>query len=476
MHQKLEIQKNRNRTGNPPQERRIGDRRGTRSPLSQKEGKAGERCRISGRSPVLRSCGLICLLVVSARVGWGQALTPAASVAAALRQSPQVRVAKAVRDVALVEAERGKPVARPTLEARASGILQGPRVTFPRPDGSAATVLPEEVARLDLILEQPLYRAGRRAAQERYGAALGEAEWEYRRATAAVALAAHKAYIDVLRAEAGVRVAQDGLAAAQRVQELVTRQIAAGLAKPVDARTAEGQALEAQSGVTQAGSALKLARMNFNRVLGREGATKVALAPLPAAPKAPDSPQAAIAAAWQHRPELRLLDETLRGAQAGIALAKSQTQPGLNLRGQISEQTPSAFVHKHYAAATLELRWQLLDGGKARLDTREARAQTSRVEALRDDARQGVALEVTQAWQQMRDAQEKIEITRQQREGLEATAAVVETAYGVGRGTVIEMQAAQRDVRGARSREAQALYDLHTAAADFAHAQGEDVP
>ena len=387
-----------------------------------------------------------------------------------------MRVAKAVRDAALIGAERGKPVARPTLEARASGILQGPRVTFPRLNGAPATVLPEEVGRLDLIAEQPLYRAGKRAAQDRYGAAQGEAEWEYRRALSAVALAARKAYVDVLRAEAGVHVAQDGLEAAQRYQELVERQIAAGLAKPVDAGTAAGQAAEAQGGVTQATSALKLARMNFNRVLGRALTTEVVLKPLPDAPKPPESPAAAIAAAWRHRPELRLLEESLRGAHAGIALAKSQTQPGLNLRGQITEQTPSAFVHEHYAAATLELRWPLLDGGKARLDTREARAQEERVEALRDDARQGVALEVTQFWQQMRDAQEKIGLTRTQREGLAATAAVAEKAYEVGRGTVIEVQAAQRELRRARAREVQALYDLYTASTDFVHAQGEDVP
>jgi outer membrane protein len=431
-----------------------------------------------------RLCGLytflpIALSCVLLPTGYGagaQALTQAESVAAALRQSPQVRVAKAVRDASMVEAERGKPVARPTLDARASGILQGPRATFPRPDGSLATVLPEEVGRLDLILEQPLYRAGGRAARERYGASLSETEWEYRRALAAVALAVRKAYIDVLRAEAGVRTAQDGLAAAQRAQELVTRQIAAGLAKPVDAETAKGQIAEAQGGVTQATSALSLARMNFNRTLGRPLTTAVVLDPLPEAPKAPESPDAAIAAALKQRPELQLLGETLKGAQAGIALAKAQAQPGLNFRGLLSEQTPSAFVREHYAAGILEIRWSILDAGKTRLDTQQAKAQTSRVEALREDARQGVALEVTQAWQQMRDAQEKIGLTRIQREALEATATVAEKAYEVGRGTLIEVQAVQREVRSARTRETQALYDLHTSAADFAHAQGEDVP
>ncbi len=416
------------------------------------------------------------LWAVAVPVAWGQALTPGASVATALRQNVQVRVAKAVRDAALVEAERGKPVAKPTLEARASGILQGPRATFPRPDGSAATVLPEEVGRLDLLFEQPLYRAGQHAAKDRYGASLGEAEWEYRRALAAVALAARKAYIDVLRAEAGLKVAQDSVSAAQQGQELVTRQIAAGLAKPVDAETARGQVAEAQIGLNQATSALKSARSNFNRVLGRPVNTEVGLEPLAKAPKAPDSPDAAIATAYKRRPELLLLGETLKGAQAGIALAKSQAQPGLSFRGQISEQTPSAFVREHYAAGILELRWSILDGGKTRLDTQEAKAQTNRVEALREDARQGIALEVTQYWQQMRDSEEKINLTRLQREGLEKTADVAGKAYEVGRGTFIEVQAVQREVRGARAREVQALYDLHAAAADFAHAQGEDVP
>ena len=420
--------------------------------------------------------GWIALLALSAHSVWAQALTPEASVAAALRQSPQVKVAKAVRDAALVEAERGKPVARPTLEARASGILQGPRATFPRPDGSAATVLPEEVGRVDLTLEQPLYHAGQRAVKDRYGAAQGEAEWEYRRAISAVALAARKAYIDVLRAEAGVAVAQDGLAAAQRAQDLVTRQIASGLARPVDAETAKGQVAEATGGVRQATSALSLARMNFNRTLGRPLTTEVVLAPLPDAPKAPESPDAAIETAWKKRPELQLLGETLRGAQAGVALAKSQAQPGLNFRGLLSEQTPSAFVREHYAAGILELRWSILDGGKMRLDTEEAKAQTGRVEALREDARQGVALEVRQYWQQMRDAEEKIGLTRTQRKGLEDTATVAERAYEVGKGTFLELQAAQREVRGARARESQALYDLQTAAADFAHARGEDSP
>ena len=122
-------------------------------------------------------------------------LTLENSVQEALRRSPQVRAARAVLETARVQADRDKPVARPTVTAIASGTAQGPRVDFPRPDGQQAVVLPEAVGRLDLVLEQPLYRAGQKAARQRYAAQLSAADLDFRKAVSDVALAVLKAYI-----------------------------------------------------------------------------------------------------------------------------------------------------------------------------------------------------------------------------------------------------------------------------------------
>ena len=122
----------------------------------------------------------------------------------------------------------------------------------------------------------------------------------------------------------------------------------------------------------------------------------------------PETPDAAIAIALQNRPELISLELNLQAARAGVSLARLQAQPTFNARGQITEQTPTAFQHEHYYGVTLELRWTLLDGGKIQQDTREAKAQVERLEALREDARQGIALDVKNAWYKMRDAQRQI--------------------------------------------------------------------
>lgn len=394
----------------------------------------------------------------------------------ALKDSPQARAAVAARQAALTEGERERPVARPTLSATVSGMLQGPRVLFPRPDDTQAIFLPERMARADLILEQPLYQAGLGAARQRYAAQRQIAELDYRRTLADLALAVQKSCLDLLRAEAGMTQAQGGLEQARRFQALVKLQIVAGVAKPVEAEAARAQTAEADAGVAQAQGEAMLARMALNRLLGRPLTASLTLASLHPPIPLPPGPEGAVAHALTHRPELISLEQSLLAARAGISLARVEAQPTLHFRGQMTEQTPTALVREHYAAATLELRWTLLDGGKARLDARSARSQVDRLTALLEDARQGVTLEVMQAWQRLRDVRGQIELTRVQRESLEAFARIAETAVAVGQGSSVALHAALRQVQDARQKELRALYDLYTAQADFEHAQGMEAP
>ncbi len=196
-------------------------------------------------------------------------MSQAEAVMLAVQHSPQARAAKAARDAAQAQADRDKPAARPTLTATASGTAQGPRVVFPRPDYTPATVLPEGAARLDLVLEQMVYRAGIGAAKQRYAAQSALVTEDYRKTLSDLALTVRKAIMDVLRAQSGVRTAQDGLDAALRYQQTVDAQIRAGVAKPVDAETVIAQVAEAQEGVETAQGGLSLAQFAFNKAVGR---------------------------------------------------------------------------------------------------------------------------------------------------------------------------------------------------------------
>lgn len=399
-------------------------------------------------------------------------LSLSASVEKALHDSPQARAARFARDAALAQADRARPFSRPTLTASTSGTLQGPHVLFPRPDGPAAIVLPERVLRLDVVMEQTIYRGGGREARRRYAAQSDIAELDYRKSLIGLATSVVRAYYDVLRAQSGVRTATASLDGARRYQEVVEQQVKAGIARPVDIQTVAGQVAEAQSGLQEAESGLMLARMAFNRQLGRPLTAEVSLEPNSVIPVLPESTEAAQEAARSNRAELIALEKELDVARAGVVLARAQSLPAVNLRGQVTEQTPGAFVHEHYAAATIEMKWPLADGGKSRIDVREAGAQAQRLEALLEEARQAVALEVLDAWRRMKDAQERLRLAEIQIRSARATLLVVEKAYEVGRETVLNVQAARREEQAAHGRAARALYDLQTTAVDFESAQG----
>lgn len=394
------------------------------------------------------------------------------SVLFAIKHNPDIRTAYFERDISRIMADREKPVARATITAIAAGTLQGSRVTFPRPDGKNAEVLPNEAARLDIIAELPLFRAGAMPARDRYRAQLSLAGIEYSRSVQNLIILVNKAYIDVLHAESGVRVAKDSSNSVLSYQELVRQQVRAGTAKPIDEETVNSQVAEAQAGLRRAENGLLLAKMSFNRSLGRSLETEIALAGVNSLPIIPDSPDAGVAAALINRPEIQILQQSLRIAQAGVSLAKSQSSPVFSARGQLTEQTPTAFLHEHYAAATIEMRWSILDDGKTLQNTREAMSQLGKLRSLIESTQQGIKLEVTQDWLKMRESRDRITLSETELHGAEMAGEVAKKAYEVGRVTIFDVRNALRDVNTAREHKLNAEYDFMSAAADFTNAQG----
>ncbi len=401
-------------------------------------------------------------------------LTLEESVALAKLHSPAAASVRSTRDAALISAERDRPSSSPTLNLIAGGSQQGTRVTFPRPDGSAATVLPEQTGRVSLIFEQPLYHAGLKQASSRFAVEQQLPGLEYQRDIAALVLSVKKAYIDFLRTESGVQIASKQVDGASQYHLLALKQIDAGLAKPVDAETSNASLLEAKAGLVLARDSLQSASLNFNRLLGRELETKVELVPFSGLPAISTSPREAVAAAMHDRPEIISTQKNLDSAKAGLQLAKLGSTPSLHFRGELTRQTDTALLPANHYAATIEMRWPLLDAGKTRQDTREAQAGIVRLEAALEEAKQNIAMEVTRAWVHLRSTFERYDLIRQQTGGAAATEIVAEKAYEVGRGTFLELQSANRQVQLAKESENQALYEVWEAKIEFDSASGAD--
>jgi outer membrane protein TolC len=172
------------------------------------------------------------------------------------------------------------------------------------------------------------------------------------------------------------------------------------------------------------------------------------------------------------RPEIVELQLELAAAKSGITLARSQSQPNLVARGQLTEQTPSAFVHEHYASAMLEIKLPILDNDKTKLDTKEAEAQVKRLEALIDQAKSGAALDVDRASMHIGDARARLRAADTLVASTTAAYNVTTVAYSVGRATAVDVQSAMREVKLAKEKQTDAAIDLLSAGEDFQQAQG----
>lgn len=407
-------------------------------------------------------------------------LTLPDAVRTALANSPKLRAARFEAQAAQTQAEREKPISRPNVTLQASGTVQGPTVTFPRPLSGGglepATVLPNPYNRVEITLEQPLYRAGLGAARSRYAAQTQATLTEYRRAENDTVRDVRRAFFQVLSTQTLAAVAQEGVTMAQRQMEQTRLLLQAGSVPERDVLAAEADLAEAEQGAIRAANGLALAKGELNRLLGRNPATPFLPMPPDAVPPLPPDTNTGIAEALERRPELRGLTENLRAAKAGASLARAQDQPSLSARATVARQTPSAFAAADYYVAGLTLSWSPFDRGKTRADVQEATARIGQLESLRTDAELGIRLEVEKAWRDMRDAQARLDSATRQVTSAEAALTISQLRYQARSATQLEVSGALFSVLKARSSRVQATYDLHTAAAEYAHATGADVP
>lgn len=417
-------------------------------------------------------------LILLALVGQAtvERLSAADAVRIALDKSPRLRAARAERDATLAHNDKEKPVARPIVSVEAVGQLQGPRVTFPRATPGDETVVPERYGRLELLIEQTIYRAGLGSARARYDAQNRAAEWELRKAEEETAVDVLRAYFSLVTAGEQSKVAREGVEMARKQLDLTRTMLEAGTASERDVKASDADLAEAELGKSRAEGGVDLARADLNRLMGRDPAAPVEMAPVPPLPAVPSNSDEQVQEAMRNRPEIHLLDEGLAAARAGESLAATQNLPTLSARAIGAAQTPTALTDSKFFAAGLSLKWSPFDQGKTRSDVREARANVARLEALREDARLGIRLEVEKALTDMRTARDRIAVADRQVSSADAALSVSRLRYQAGSATQLEVSGSLFALIRARGNRAQAETDLRLADAEFRYAVGEAAP
>ncbi len=401
-----------------------------------------------------------------------QSLSVDTVVKQVLSTSPKAHQAKSLLDATLLQDYQDKPVSKPTLSLHASGGTQTPVRSLPDPELADPTVLPATPLRLSLTAEDVLYHSGLHAAHNYYWAEVDAARDQYDITLNDLAYTAVKYAYNIMQASNGVQQAKLGLEDANQFKTLTLNQIHEGSGKPIDAFTSDSAVASAKSGLLTAQSDLSLAKMALNRLMGRSIELPIDIEGSLPNPVIPPSPEEAIQTALKNRPEIKEIQSRIDEATNGIALAHSEAQPTILVKGEIAEQTPTALLPEHYASAMLEFRWSLLDGGESSRKARIANDNAIRLRSILHDTVEGIKLDVMQSWEQMKEAEAQIELANTTLKSDEAELMVARTAYSVGKGSAMDIASALNLKEKAELSLQQAQYSEDLAFAAFIHAQG----
>jgi outer membrane protein TolC len=198
-----------------------------------------------------------------------------------------------------------------------------------------------------LTLQQPLFTGFRiESGIAQAEAALKAAQAEERRARAAVASAAEKAWWALYLADRSAAVVEEN-AAAQRahVAEAQAR-LEGGAGLSVELLSARKRAADLETLAGEARSSLALARARLNLLLGLpwDAPTAVIEPPEPQIEKPSAEPSALVAAAKAARPELAAAAARLSMQKAAAAVARSPLLPNVFVTGSYSFADPNPKV------------------------------------------------------------------------------------------------------------------------------------
>jgi outer membrane protein TolC len=333
-----------------------------------------------------------------------------------------------------------------------------------------------------LQITQPLYSGGRVGT----GLAIAyqvrrAADLELEEAEAEIALQVRTAYFQAVLASEFVDIAREAyeLATAQLEQvELFRRQ---GTASEFDVLRARVERDNLEPSIIEAANARRLAELNLKRIINVPAAQPLALS-TPLDPRLLDVDGAALRAALDRRPALGALEAVVSAREGAVRIARAARLPSVGLAGTFAYQAfprsvaPSQDDWRRDWMVGVQMSLPVFTGFRVSGQVEQARAELERARLQRDQARQGMELELEAALGEFVAARAQIEARRATVGQARRTLELAELRFRSGLATQLDVSAARLLLEQARVNEAQSLFNYMSALARLERVSGGEIP
>lgn len=291
------------------------------------------------------------------------------------------------------------------------------------------------------------------------------------------------AYYTWLRARGAVGVAEQSLAVARAHQKDAENQFSVGNASKADVLRAQTQVAAAELAVERAKSGVAITERQVRvamHVKDEEVLTPAETLDAQVAP-APTSLRPLVAEAQEKRPEIKSIDKNAESARKLADVQRAGRYPVLSGFGDVTYANPNQRrfpqTQEWFPTWSLgaQISWSPNDILTANAGGSDAEARAAALDAQRSATRDGIEVEVTQAYQGIIEADAAITSTQRQLESAVEGYRVARELFNNGRGTATTLIDAEIVLAQTRFDFLNARVDARIARIRLDHALGRDV-
>jgi outer membrane protein TolC len=177
--------------------------------------------------------------------------------------------------------------------------------------------------------------------------------------------------------------------------------------------------------------------------------------------------------AWEQRPDLLALTAQKRALQAQIDIARSDTKPQIGLFARSEFERPTFYPDTGNLSGGIIIRQKLSDGGAARQAVAEAQARLAQLEAIEEQTKYGIAVEVQVAISGVSSARARLQTTEPAVALAKEALRLTQVGYQNGVMPLIDVLQAQAALTKASADYEGALSALRQSLAELNYAMGD---
>jgi outer membrane protein TolC len=293
-----------------------------------------------------------------------------------------------------------------------------------------------------------------------------------------ITLDVKRAYFSVLEAQQLREVADETVKTRALTAERARAYYRTELGSKLDLSLAEASLAEAQGVLIHARNSVETAFAALRLAMGVENTQTYTLQRPPFETITVPMIDSLIHDGLIHRPDEQALESKIIALSENLGLARSQSLPdirGFAAGGQARFNGTTVKEEQRHGVGALGVLVPIFTGGRLKAERDEARAELAGAEATRDELRQRIRLEITEAYYQLADLAERIPAAYQQQQAAREALDLAQARQKVQLGSFLDVLTAELAATNAQANYAREQFDYERAKARLDFAIGRSV-